>query len=196
MILAVVTSRYLWPLKVKIWNQVNKSCEVSNHRFLGVTISFWDAFLTSDDHRGRDLQISMTSGGKNMKSMKISHARSQIIGFLVFRFNSETLFRSHGHRGLDQILMTFRGPTMKKNVNSAFYYHCFCESNSKHIFESEGAKCLSSPEVEIQNHWTWIMLRIKCLVFYCSSLSLIWGDFKWILNSLTSRWIWPQALKT
>ena len=133
MILAVVTSRYLWPLKVKIWNQVNKSCEVSNHRFLSVPISFWDAFLTSDDHRGCDLQISMTSGGKNMKWMKISHARSQIIGFLVFRFNSETLFRSHGHRGLDQILMTFRGPTMKKNVNSAFYYHCFSESNPKHM---------------------------------------------------------------
>ena len=31
-----------------------------------------------------DLQNVLTSGGQNMKSMKISYVRSQIIGFLVF----------------------------------------------------------------------------------------------------------------
>ena len=35
-----------------------------------------DPFLTSDDPGGCDLHISMTSGGQNMKSMKISHLRS------------------------------------------------------------------------------------------------------------------------
>ena len=35
----------------------------------------------TDDPGGRDLQISMNSGGQNMKSMKISFVRYQIIGF-------------------------------------------------------------------------------------------------------------------
>ena len=63
----------------------NKSCEVSNHRFFGVPIQFWDPFLNSDDPGGRDLQIIMTSEGQNMKSKKISYVRYQNIGFLVFR---------------------------------------------------------------------------------------------------------------
>ena len=33
-------------------------------------------FLTSNDPGGCDLHIAMTSGGQNMKSMKISHLRS------------------------------------------------------------------------------------------------------------------------
>ena len=43
-------------------NEINEigSCEVSNHRFFGVPIPFWDPFLISDDLGGRDLQISMT----------------------------------------------------------------------------------------------------------------------------------------
>ena len=60
--------------------------------FLVFRFHFETPFLTSDDPGGRDLQISMTSGGQNMKSMKISHVSYQITGFLVFRFYSETPF--------------------------------------------------------------------------------------------------------
>ena len=59
----------LWRSKYEI--NENKSCEVSNDSFFGVPIPFWDPFLTSDDPGGGDLQILMTSGGQNMKSMKI-----------------------------------------------------------------------------------------------------------------------------
>ena len=71
----------LWRSKYEIYE--NGSCEVSNHRFFGVPISFitWDG-----------PEISMTSGGQNIKSMKISHVRYRITGFLVFRFYSETHF--------------------------------------------------------------------------------------------------------
>ena len=48
--------------------------------------------LISDDPGGRNLQILMIFWGQNMKSMKTSHERYQIIGFLVFRFHSETPF--------------------------------------------------------------------------------------------------------
>ena len=60
-------------------------------------IGFWCSdsnlrpfFLISDDPGGRYLQILMTSGSPNMKSMKISHVRYQIIGILVCQFNSKT----------------------------------------------------------------------------------------------------------
>ena len=44
------------------------------------------------DPGGRDLQISMASGGQNIKSIIISHVRYQIISFLIFRFHSDTPF--------------------------------------------------------------------------------------------------------
>ena len=63
----------------------NKSCEVSNHTFFGVPISFRDPFLTSDNPGGRNLQNVLTSGGQNIKSLQISHASYQIIGFIGFK---------------------------------------------------------------------------------------------------------------
>ena len=52
-----------------------------NDRFFGIPNSFWYPFLTSDDPEDLDLQISMTSGGKNIKSMKMDHVRYRITGF-------------------------------------------------------------------------------------------------------------------
>ena len=138
----------------------NKSCEVSNHRFFVVPIPFWDPFITSDGPGGR-VPIPFWDP------------------FLI----------SDDYGGLDlQILMTSGGLSMKKKMLMGhFIYHCFSESNPKHIFESEGPKCLWSPEVKIQNHWTWIMLGIKFLVFYCSSLSSFWGAFL-TLNEYKIHW--------
>ena len=66
---------------------------IFNYRFFGVPIPFRYPFLTSDDPGGHDLQNLLTSGGQNIKSIKISHVRYQIIGFfLVFRFHSHTPF--------------------------------------------------------------------------------------------------------
>ena len=46
------------------------SYEVPNHGFFGVPISFGGPFLPIEDMKVLNLQISMTSGGKNIKSIK------------------------------------------------------------------------------------------------------------------------------
>jgi len=56
----------------------NTSGEVLNHMFFGVPIPFWDTFLTSDDHRGRDLlQLRGRSkyGINENKSNEVSNHR-------------------------------------------------------------------------------------------------------------------------
>ena len=134
----------------------NGSCEVSNHRFFVVPIPFWDPFITSDGPGGR-VPIPFWDP------------------FLI----------SDDYEGLDlQILMTSGGLTMTMLMGH-FIYHCFSESNPKHIFESEGPKCLWSREVKIQNHWTVNMdqVRDQILGFLLLQSKFILRclfDFKWI----------------
>ena len=143
-----------------------------NYRFFDVTIQFWDPLLTSDVPGGHDLQNLLTSGGQNMKSMKISHEVSNHRFFSIpipFWYPFWNLDSSEGHwppntndlrRYQDEI-----------NENGVFYLsnHCFSESNAKFIFESESPKCIWSSISLIsvgQNSeppWTWIMLGIKSL---------------------------------
>ena len=54
---------------------------INSKVFFGVLIAFLDLFLISDNPGGCELQISITSRGQNMKSIKKSHVRYQIIGF-------------------------------------------------------------------------------------------------------------------
>ena len=80
-------------------------------RFFGVWILFWDPFLTSNDPRGRE----MTFEGQDMKSMKISHRRYQITGFL------DTFLTSDDHKGcVLQISMTLGLSKYEINENNRF----------------------------------------------------------------------------
>ena len=105
-----------------------KSCEVSSCRFICVPIPFWYSFFTSDGPGGRDLQNLLISGGQDIKSMKISHVRYQIIGYLVFRFHFDIPFlTSDDQGGCDlQNLLTSGGQNIKSQrvqVANGFILH-------------------------------------------------------------------------
>ena len=103
---------HLWRSKYEI--NENRSCEVSNHKFFGVWILFWDPFITSNDPRG----CEMTSEGQDMISMKISHRRYQITGFL------DNFLTSDDHKGcVLQISMTLSLSKYGINENNRFYSH-------------------------------------------------------------------------
>ena len=88
--------KYAYLRKSKYVIDENGSCQVSNHRFFVVPISFWDLFMTSDDPGGRELQNLPTSGCQNMKAMKISLVRYQISVLIPFWVPSLTIYDSEG----------------------------------------------------------------------------------------------------
>ena len=67
-----------WPWEVKIWNQWKLIIWVLKSKLFWCSKSILRPFMTSDEPWGRDLQISMTSGCQNIKSIKISIVRYQI----------------------------------------------------------------------------------------------------------------------
>ena len=99
------------------------SMKISHVRYLIIGFWFLD-FILKVILKVFDLQISMNSGGQNMKSLKISHVRYQILVFFVFQIHSDTPFGTWVVLKIAnlQISMTGRGLRIKSMKLGHFMY--------------------------------------------------------------------------